>query len=184
VALEALLFSGPGPHALESLAQSLGLSRAEVQQLITELDQLLTAEESALMVESVAGGVRLATREEFHPWLVRAGLASEVAAMAEPLAETLAVVAYRQPVTRAEIDHLRGGPSTDLIRQLLERRLIKLAGRQKTLGRPAVYRTTRQFLEWLGLTHPNELPPIEGFPKGEPGAPQSPEAGSSPKDKA
>lgn len=167
MALEALLFASVEPLTLESLAVSLNLGKEDVEPLLDELALLLNGEESALTLQRHAGGYQLATRPEFHTWLLRAGMASEPQSLAEPLAEALAVVAYRQPVTRAEIDELRGGPSADLIRQLLERRLIRLAGRQKTLGRPAIYRTTRQFLEWTGVNQLSDLPQVDGIQRRE-----------------
>ncbi len=177
--LEAILFAATESLSLESIAAISGLVRDDLEPLLGELQKAFDEEESALTISRQGGGYRLVTRPEFHPWLVRAGLAAEAPPLAEPLAEALAVVAYRQPVTRAEIDELRGSPSADLIRQLLERRLIRLAGRQKTLGRPAVYRTTRQFLEWTGLGQLGDLPPVEGIERRENPANSASSAGSS-----
>jgi len=165
-ALEALLISLAEPQSPEAIAIHLGITTAEAKKLLGELQKGLEKEQSALTLSESGGGWKMVTQPDLHPWLVRAGLASEAQLLAEPLAETLAVVAYRQPVTRADIDEMRGAPSTDLVRQLLEKRLIRLAGRQKTLGRPPIYRTTRQFLDLFGIADLDELPPVDGI-KGD-----------------
>lgn len=162
-ALEALLISLAEPQSPESIAIHLGTTTAEAKKLLGELQKALEKEQSALTLGESGGGWKMVTQPDLHPWLVRAGLASEAQLLAEPLAEALAVVAYRQPVTRADVDEMRGAPSTDLVRQLLEKRLIRLAGRQKTLGRPPIYRTTRQFLDLFGIADLDELPPVDGM---------------------
>lgn len=166
-ALEALLISLAEPQSPEAIAIHLGTTTAEAKKLLRELHKALEKEESALTLGESGGGWKMVTQPDLHPWLVRAGLASEAQLLAEPLAEALAVVAYRQPVTRADVDEMRGAPSTDLVRQLLEKRLIRLAGRQKTLGRPPIYRTTRQFLDLFGIADLDELPPIDGMNGGK-----------------
>ena len=161
--LEALLTSHCEPQSPEAIAIHLGTTTPEAKKLLVELQKALEKEQSALTLAESGGGWKMVTQPDLHPWLVRAGLASEAQLLAEPLAEALAVVAYRQPVTRADVDEMRGAPSTDLVRQLLEKRLIRLAGRQKTLGRPPIYRTTRQFLDLFGIADLDELPPVDGM---------------------
>jgi segregation and condensation protein B len=116
-------------------------------------------------VESLAGGFQLLTRTAFGPWVKRlldqpAGGRLSTAAL-----ETLAIVAYRQPVTRAEIEAIRGAGSEELLRQLLERDLVAIGGRAEELGRPNVYVTTRRFLAAFGLARIEDLPPIEPPPQ-------------------
>ena len=165
-ALEALLLSSAEPLSPEGMAVQLGGESFKIKELLRELQQSLNKEQSALTLSESVGGWKMVTQPELHGWLVRAGLVSEAPLLAEPLAEALAVVAYRQPITRADVDEMRGAPSTDLMRQLLDKRLIRLAGRQKTLGRPPIYRTTRQFLDTFGLADLDELPPVDGMIAG------------------
>lgn len=165
-ALEALLLSSAEPLSTEGIAFHLGGESSKIKELLGELQHSLKKEQSALTLSESVGGWKMVTQPDLHGWLVRAGLVSEAPLLAEPLAEALAVVAYRQPITRADVDEMRGAPSTDLMRQLLDKRLIRLAGRQKTLGRPPIYRTTRQFLDTFGLSDLDELPPVDGMIAG------------------
>ncbi len=165
-ALEALLLCSAEPLSPEAIGVQLGGDTSNIKDLLRELQQALHKEKSALTLTESVGGWKMVTLPDLHGWLVRAGLVSEAPLLAQPLAEALAVVAYRQPITRADVDEMRGAPSTDLMRQLLDKRLIRLAGRQKNLGRPPIYRTTRQFLDTFGLSDLDELPPVDGMIAG------------------
>ena len=106
---------------------------------------------SAFYVEELAGGFQLLTRPEFHPWLARLRRAGNELRLSGPARETLAIVAYRQPIMRADVEAIRGVQCGELLRQLMEKGLIRIAGRDDSLGRPVLYGTTKKFLQTFGL---------------------------------
>lgn len=182
--LEAALFVAREPLTLRRLAKLARLadgSRARV--LVKELRRLQDESGSAFRVESIAGGVQLLTRAPFGPWVRRLMDSPPSHRLSTAGLETLAIVAYRQPVTRAEIEAIRGVGSEEMLRQLLERDFVAVGGRAEELGRPHVYVTTRRFLAAFGLSRLEDLPPLEtlpGFPgpaDGTGAAPPSPADG-------
>jgi len=163
--LEAALFLAREPLTIRRLAKLARLpdaSRARV--LIRELRQLQKVAGSAIRVEQIAGGYQLFTRAAFGPWVRRLLEAQPQGRLSATALETLAIVAYRQPVTRAEIEAIRGVGSEEMLRQLMERDLVAIGGRAEDLGRPNVYVTTRRFLAVFGLARLEELPPVESLP--------------------
>ncbi|MEN6557042.1 MAG: SMC-Scp complex subunit ScpB, partial [Thermoguttaceae bacterium] len=126
--------------------------------LVRTLNRRYDSEGSAFRIEEVAGGFQLMTRLKFAPWLRRLHSASTEVRLSAPAMETLAVVAYRQPILRADIEAIRGVQSGEVLRQLIERDLVRIVGRSSELGRPFLYGTTRQFLQVFGLRHLDELP--------------------------
>jgi segregation and condensation protein B len=119
----------------------------------------------------VAGGFQLMTRAKFAPWLRRLHSAAPEVRLSAPALETLAVVAYRQPVLRVDVEAIRGVQSDEVLRQLIERDLVRIVGRSDQLGRPFLYGTTRQFLQVFGLRHLDELPRAEVLRPRQPPAP-------------
>jgi segregation and condensation protein B len=169
--LEATLFLAREPLSVRRLAKLARLddaSRARV--LLAELRQLLDAAGSAFRVELIAGGYQLLTRSAFGPWVRRLLDVPPGGRLSTAALETLAIVAYRQPVTRAEIEAIRGVGSEEMLRQLMERDLVAIGGRAEDLGRPNVYVTTRRFLATFGLARLEDLPPVETL-RGEPDEP-------------
>jgi segregation and condensation protein B len=163
--LEAALFLAREPLTIRRLAKLARLpdaSRARV--LIRELRQLQEEAGSAIRVEQIAGGFQLFTRAAFGPWVKRLLEAQPQGRLSATALETLAIVAYRQPVTRAEIEAIRGVGSEEMLRQLMERDLVAIGGRAEELGRPNVYVTTRRFLAVFGLARLEELPPMASLP--------------------
>jgi segregation and condensation protein B len=162
--LEAALFLAREPLSTRRLAKLARLSdgtRARV--LIRELKHLQEEAGTAFRVEQIAGGFRLLTRAPLGPWVRRLlGTPPETRLSAAAL-ETLAIVAYRQPVTRAEIESIRGVGCEDMLRQLMERDFVAIGGRTEDLGRPNVYVTSRRFLQAFGLAKIEDLPRIEPF---------------------
>jgi segregation and condensation protein B len=134
----------------------------------------------AFRVEEVAGGYRLMTRPMFGPWLRRAFQTPVETRLSAPAMETLAVVAYRQPILRAEIESIRGVQCGDILRQLMDRDLIRIIGRSEDLGRPLVYGTTKRFLEVFGLRHLDELPRAEHFRATQSAVSSEPQTDSPP----
>ena len=161
--VEALLFASDVPLEAERIREVLDLENvAAARELVGELVARYEAEERGLAIMEVGGGWRMVTRSELAPWLVRLARARTRVRLSRPALETLAIVAYKQPVSRPEIDAVRGVNSEATLDNLLERRLIRIAGRKEAPGRPFVYETTREFLVAFGLRDPGDLPKIEG----------------------
>jgi segregation and condensation protein B len=160
--LEAALFLAREPLTTRRLAKLARLDDGtRARAVIRELRQLQEAAGSAVRVESIAGGFQLLTGGAFGPWVKRLLEQPVGGRLSTAALETLSIVAYRQPVTRAEIEAIRGAGSEELLRQLLERDLVAIGGRAEELGRPNVYVTTRRFLAVFGLPRIEDLPPIE-----------------------
>jgi segregation and condensation protein B len=167
--LEAMLFLSRHPQTSRKLAELAGLADGtKARTLVRTLNRRYDAHGSAFRVEEVAGGFQLMTRAKFASWLRRLYPAAPEIRLSPPALETLAVVAYRQPVLRAEIEAIRGVQSGEVLRQLIERDLVRIAGRSEELGRPFLYGTTRQFLQVFGLRHLDELPRADVLRSREP----------------
>src|SRR3990167_4332539 len=142
--LEALLFASDSPVEAVTVQDVLGLaSPAEAVALLESLGRRLDGEGRALQVMEAGGGFRLVTRSEVAPWLVKLARSRTRSRLSRPALETLAIVAYRQPVSRPEVDAIRGVNSEGVLDNLLERRMIRIAGRKDSPGRPFLYESTR-----------------------------------------
>jgi segregation and condensation protein B len=179
--LEAALFLAREPLTTRRLAKLARLDDGtRARSLIRELRRLQDAAGSAFRVEQIAGGFQMLTRAPFGPWVRRLQDTAGSSRLSPAALETLAIVAYRQPTTRAEIEAIRGVGSEEMLRQLLERDFVAVGGRAEDLGRPNVYVTTRRFLAAFGLPRLEDLPPLESLPgadstAGDP-SPDEPEA--------
>jgi segregation and condensation protein B len=161
--LEALLFASDTPVEAERIHEVLELeSAAAARELVDELRRRLEGEGRALQVIEVGGGFRMVTRPEVAPWLVKLQRSRTKSRLSRPALETLAIVAYRQPVSRPEVDAVRGVNSEGVLDNLLDRRMIRIAGRKDSPGRPFLYETTRDFLVAFGLRDVSDLPKVEG----------------------
>lgn len=157
--LEAALFVSREPQSLRKLAQLANLADGtEARTLVRQLNRYYDASACAFRVEEVAGGYRLLTRPQFGAWLRRLHRTPVETRLSAPALETLAVVAYRQPVVRAGIEAIRGVQCGEILRQLMDRDLLRIVGRSSELGRPLLYGTTKRFLEVFGLKGLDELP--------------------------
>src|SRR5262245_40249908 len=160
---EALLLASDTPLEVERIQDVLGLDGpAAARAVVDELRQHLDASGRALQIVEAGGGVRLLTRSEAAPWLVRLQKSRTRTRLSRPALETLAIVAYHQRVSKPEVDAVRGVNSEGVLESLLERRLIRLAGRKDAPGRPFLYETTREFLVAFGLRDLGDLPRVEG----------------------
>jgi len=156
---EAVLFLAREPLASRKIAQLASLADGtEARTLIRRLNRLYDQGGSSFRVEELAGGFQLLTRPMFGPWLRRLLRTPVETRFSPPAMETLAVVAYRQPVLRAEIEAIRGVQCGDILRQLMDRDLVRILSRADDLGRPLLYGTTKRFLQIFGLRHLDELP--------------------------
>ncbi|HEY7252108.1 MAG TPA: SMC-Scp complex subunit ScpB [Methylomirabilota bacterium] len=161
--VEALLFASDTPVEAERIQEVLDLESAAVaRELVEGLRARLEAEGRALQVMEVGGGFRLVTRPEIAPWLVKLARTRTRSRLSRPSLETLAIIGYRQPVSRPEVDAIRGVNSEAVLDNLLERRMVRIAGRKDSPGRPFLYETTREFLVAFGLRDLGDLPKVEG----------------------
>ncbi|QGJ72203.1 Segregation and condensation protein B [Planctomycetales bacterium 10988] len=158
--LEAVLFIAREPLSIRKLAQLANLEDGTAARtLVQELNERYDLRHSAFRVEKVAGGYQLLTRPTYSKWLQRSQPKTETPTqLSTPALETLSVVAYRQPILRAELEAIRGVKCGEILRQLLERDLIRIAGKSNELGRPFFYATTKKFLQMFGLQDIEDLP--------------------------
>ena len=162
--LEAILYVTEDPLSVEELAAGLEWTKDEVEKLIAELVASHERPDSGVEVRAVAGGYRISTKPEHHDAVRRfVKTLKPPLKLSMPALETLAVIAYKQPVTVPEIQAIRGVSATSVIHTLLSRKLITSAGRKHVLGRPILYRTTREFLIQFGLSDLSELPTLKEF---------------------
>ena len=161
--IEALIFVSEEPLSVKAIADVLKEERDWIQTAVEELAKEFNERSSGLHLREVAGGWQIATRPEFHEY-VRAFLKSRPSAkLSLASLETLAVIAYKQPITVPEILEIRGVQSPSAIKTLLDKRLIIAKGRKETIGRPMMYGTSKEFLLQFGLKDLSELPSIEDF---------------------
>ncbi len=162
-ALEAILFVAPEPLPRERLLEMFeeGEREEAALALATVLERHGGGEGRGIMVEEVGGGIRLVSRPELHGYLKRFFQVTGRSRLSMAALETLAIIAYRQPLTGPEVSELRGAQSTTVIKTLLERRMIRISGRKQVVGKPFLYTTTREFLLHFGLGALGDLPPLE-----------------------
>ena len=184
--VEALLFASEAPVEAERIQEVLGLpSAGEARELVRVLGERLDGQGRALQIIEVGGGFRLVTRPEVAPWLVKLARSRTRSRLSRSSLETLAIIAYRQPASRPDIDAVRGVNSEAVLDNLLDRRMVRIAGRKDSPGRPFLYETTRDFLVAFGLRDLADLPKAEGdlvipeSPEDAAGAAGSGEGGES-----
>jgi len=157
--LEAALLIAEGAIPAKKLAQIARLiDHKEVQQLIQALNESYDRTRSAFRIEQTAAGFTLMTRAAVSPWLDRLHNRQAEMKLSNPMMETLTIIAYQQPVTRADVEAIRGVQAADMIRQLMDRGLVRIGGEDDSLGRPFLYVTTKQFLTMFGLHRLEDLP--------------------------
>ncbi|MGI9014919.1 MAG: SMC-Scp complex subunit ScpB [Phycisphaerales bacterium] len=161
--IEALLFSSDRPLSDGRLAELIGLALSDggtepVREAIEHLNELYARSGRSFRIESVAGGRQVLTTPEYGPLLHRLHQSKAQSRLSPAALETLAIVAYRQPVLRADVEAIRGVACGEVLRTLMERRLVKITGRAEEIGRPMLYGTTREFLHVFGLASLDDLP--------------------------
>lgn len=159
-ALEAVLFVTEHPVPVRELAEVLEVSRSQVEELLEQLASQLTDREAGLVLKSSAGGWRLYSHPDAYPYLERFSTSATARKISPAAMETLAVVAYRQPVSRSQISELRGVDSDSAVRTLERLGLVVEKERLNVPGNPAVFQTTELFLERMGVDDVDELPPL------------------------
>jgi segregation and condensation protein B len=161
--VEALIFVADEPITSKLIAAVLGEERQAVEAAVEQLKQEYENRESGLQIREIAGGWQISTRTEFHEEVRKFLKTRPSAKLSLASLETLAVIAYKQPVTVPEILEIRGVQSASAIKTLLDKRLIIAKGRKETVGRPMQYGTSKEFLLQFGLKDLSELPSIEDF---------------------
>jgi len=163
-ALEAIIYAADEPATTEQLANALGEEKLAVQASLDELVASYAAEERGIEIRAVAGGYKMYTKPQHHD-VVRRFIKSlrPPLRLSMPALETLAVIAYKQPVTSPEISEIRGVNTSGVISTLLDKHLITTAGRKEVMGRPILYKTSKEFLMRFGLSDLEELPSLKEF---------------------
>jgi segregation and condensation protein B len=163
-ALEAIIYAADEPATIEQLAKALGEEKLAVQASLDELVASYATEERGIEIRAVAGGYKLYTKPQQHD-VVRRFIKSlrPPLRLSMPALETLAVIAYKQPVTAPEISEIRGVNTSGVISTLLDKHLITTAGRKEVMGRPILYKTSKEFLMRFGLSDLEELPSLKEF---------------------
>jgi segregation and condensation protein B len=170
--VESVLFLSRKPLSLRKISDAAFLEDAtQARTIIGELNARYDRLGQSFHIKTVAGGYQMLTRPQFSDWVGRLEHLSQPLRLSAPAMETLTVVAYRQPIIKAEIEAIRGVACGEMLRQLLEFNLVKIAGRSEKLGRPFLYTTTKEFLTLFGLSGLQELPRAKelsgiGLPEG------------------
>ena len=162
--VEAVLFSADTPMPPAKIAAVLGVGDArDVRRYVKELNEQYEAEGRTFRIEQIAGGFRMMTLPAFKTWLTKLHKTRQESKLTPAAMETLAIIAYKQPATRAEIESVRGVAVGDIVNRLREMNLVKIVGRAEDLGRPMLYGTTKRFLEVFGLPGLDALPQVESL---------------------
>lgn len=160
--LEAVLFASDVPVGLPVLAQVLGdRSAPEVRALLAEMAASYEGGERGVVLSEIAGGFQILSRKECAPWVEQMLRSRRKIRLSKPALESLAIVAYKQPITKVEIDSIRGVDSAGVLHTLLERNLVTIKGRSKGVGRPLLYSTTQEFLSYMGINELVDLPELK-----------------------
>ncbi|HSW63223.1 MAG TPA: SMC-Scp complex subunit ScpB [Dissulfurispiraceae bacterium] len=165
--LESLLFVAGEAVPVTSLAKSTDIAEKEVVQLLLRLAADYRQRGAGLVIRQIEDSFQIVTNPEFGQWVKRFRNINISTKLSQPALETLAIIAYKQPMTRVEIDQLRGVNSDGAIKTLLEKRLIKIVGKKEAPGRPFLYATTKDFLQYFGLSSLSELPSIPDILRDE-----------------
>jgi segregation and condensation protein B len=156
--IESLLFVADTPLSIERLKNILiGVDGKEIRSALEALSEEYDARKGGFYLSEVAGGYQIRTRPAYNEW-IKLLLKPSPLRLSQPALETLAIIAYKQPIIRADIEHLRGVDCGGVLRMLMEKKLVRVLGRKEIPGRPLIYATTRQFLEMFDLKDLKELP--------------------------
>ncbi len=163
--VEALIFASSDPLSAQKIVdllneneEELNIQLPHIEQVVQELNHRYDSNDLAFRIEKLGGGYLFVTQSRFHPWLQLSQHEALNRRLSQSSLETLAIIAYKQPLTKPDIDEIRGVDSGYVIRQLLEKTLIRVAGRASTPGKPLLYKTTESFLSHFGINDVNELP--------------------------
>ncbi|MEE9584480.1 MAG: SMC-Scp complex subunit ScpB [Candidatus Brocadiales bacterium] len=156
--LEALLFATDQPLTIKRLTDIMGQEKGKILEAIEQLRNEYDSTGRAFQIEEIAGGFLLLSRQEYHKWIVRLEKKVRDSKLSPAAMETLSIISYKQPILRSSIEAIRGVESSQMLRSLMEKGLVKVVGKDETLGRPLLYGTTKRFLEHFGLRSLRDLP--------------------------
>ena len=166
--IEAVLFASDEPISPKKLADIVGAGGVkEVKNHIEQLNFKYEQAKNAFRIDSIAGGFQMLTQSKFSPWLRKLISVRSETKLSPAALETLAIIAYKQPIMRVDIENIRGVAAGEMTRQLINKGLAKIVGRAEELGRPLLYGTTKKFLEIFGLNSLKDLPTAEDLKKPE-----------------
>jgi segregation and condensation protein B len=165
--VEAVLFASDEPLTPARLSEIVGTNVRQLRKHIDDLNEKYKANNNAFRIEQIAGGYQMLTLSEYNHWLKKLVRARDDGKLSQPALETLAIIAYKQPIIRADIEAIRGVAAGEMIRNLMYKGLVKITGRAEVVGRPMLYGTTKKFLEVFGLNTIKDLPKAEELKKPE-----------------
>lgn len=161
--IEALLFVAGEPVTLDTLRKIVEVDKYNTDRILRDIINDYSINNSGLLILEVAGGFQMVTNPASSPWIKKLLSTSMPKRLTQSSLETIAIIAYRQPIIKAEIESIRGVNSDGVVKTLLDRRLVKILGRKEAPGRPLMYGTTQEFLQYFGLKDLAELPTLKEF---------------------
>lgn len=165
--IELLIFSSGEPINISSIKEITGFPEDEIKLLLDELIMEYEARNGGIVIKEIAGGYQMITNPQYAGWVKKIKKNINQVRLSMAALETLAIIAYKQPIIKAEIEQIRGVNSDGAIKTLLERRLIRIVGEKEAPGRPFLYGTTKEFLEYFGLKDLTELPTLKDLSREE-----------------
>ena len=165
--IEALLFVSGEPVALSVLKNTTELPENDLKQLLDGLIMEYRQKDSGLLIVEIANGYQMVTNPSYSQWLKKFTNTNTSNKLSMPSLETLAIIAYKQPIIKAELEQVRGVNSDGVIKTLLDKRLIKIMGRKEVPGKPLLYGTTQEFLQYFGIKDLTELPTLRELAREE-----------------
>lgn len=165
--LEVILFLSGEPVTLSTIKDVIELPEPDIKRLMDELILKYREQNGGLLIVEIANGYQMVTNPEYSEWVKKFKGTQLSTKLSMPALETLSIIAYKQPIIKAEIEQLRGVNSDSAIKTLLEKRLIKVIGRKEAPGRPFLYGTTKEFLKYFGLKDLTELPTLKDLVREE-----------------
>jgi segregation and condensation protein B len=165
--VEAVLFASDEPLTPARLSDIVGTNVRQLRKHVDDLNEKYKANNNAFRIEQIAGGYQMLTLNAYSHWLKKLVRARDDGKLSQPALETLAIIAYKQPIIRADIEAIRGVAAGEMIRNLMYKGLVKITGRAEIVGRPMLYGTTKKFLEVFGLNTLKDLPKAEELKKPE-----------------
>ncbi|MCS7135448.1 MAG: SMC-Scp complex subunit ScpB [Candidatus Aenigmarchaeota archaeon] len=163
--IESLLFMSEKPISIKILTTLLNISEPYLKETISELIEEYKSRKAGILIIKIEDSYQMVTNPDYAEWISIFQKMNSQSKLSEQALETLAVIAYRQPITKAEIDKIRGVNSEHAVKSLMEKKLIKIVGKKELPGKPFLYGTTKEFLKLFGISSLNELPEIMDFQK-------------------
>lgn len=165
--IEAIIFSSPEPVTIKDIQKVIDMNEQVILDSINQLMNEYSNRDGGINIIEIAGGYQMATKAEYSSWIRKLKKNSQSNKLSQASLETLAIIAYKQPLTKLEIDHIRGVNSDGAVKNLVDKRLIKIVGKKEAPGRPFLYGTTKDFLQYFGLKNLMDLPPLNDFMRDE-----------------